>query len=164
PSSRRIAFSVHGEIFTAPVEEGDIKQVTDGPARDREVSYSPDSKFISYISDQSGREELYVVPIDGSAPPTQLTDIDALKSGYNWSPDSKEIAFAASDNNLRKLTVATKQVIVLDTSRYSGFGSPVWSPDGKWIAYTKTDVSRTSDIYLIAASGQEKDPHKVTFD
>ncbi len=28
----------------------------------------------------------------------------------------------------------------------------------------EVDVSRTSDIYMIAASGQEKEPHKVTFD
>jgi tricorn protease len=164
PSSRRIAFSIHGEIFTAPVDEGDLKQVTDGAARDRGVAYSPDGKWISYISDQSGREELYVVPIDGSAPAQQVTDIDALKFGYNWSPDSKEIVFAASDNNLRKLTVATKQVAVLDTSHYGGFGEPVWSPDGKWIAYSKADASRTNDIYVIAASGQEKEPHKITFD
>ena len=164
PSSRRIAFSIRGEIFTAPVEEGDLKQLTDGAARDRNVSYSPDGKWISYISDQSGREELWVVPVDGSAPAQQVTDIDALKFGYNWSPDSKEIAFAASDNNLRKLTVASKQVITLDTSKYGGFGNPVWSPDGKWIAYSKADISRTNDIYLIASSGQEKESHKVTFD
>ncbi len=164
PSSRRIAFSIHGEVFTAPVEEGDIKQITDGAARDRSVSYSPDGKWISYISDQSGREELFVVPVDGSAPAQQVTDIDTLKPASSWSPDSKEIAFTGSDNNLRKLTVATKQVVVLDTSRYGGFGTPVWSPDGKWIAYSKADASRTSDIFVIAASGQEKEPHKVTFD
>ncbi len=164
PNSRRVAVSVHGEIFTAPVEEGDLKQLTDGAARDRGVEYSPDGKWLSYISDQSGREELYIVPIDASAPAQKLTDIDALKFGYSWSPDSKEIAFASSDNNLRKLTVATKQVVVLDTSRYGGFGMPVWSPDGKWIAYSKADASRTSDVYMIASSGQEKEPHKVTFD
>jgi tricorn protease len=164
PSSRRIAFSIHGEIFTAPVEEGDLKQLTDGPARDREVSYSPDGKSLAYISDQSGREELYVVPVDASAPAQQLTDIDALKFGYNWSPDSREIAFVSSDNNLRKLTVATKQVAVLDTSHYGNFSMPVWSPDGKWIAYSKPDATRTNDVYMIASSGQEKEPHKVTFD
>src|SRR5205085_2463994 len=96
PSSRRIAVSIHGEVFTAPVEEGDLKQLTDSAARDRNVAYSPDGKWLSYISDQSGREELFVVPVDGSAPAQQVTDIDALKFGYNWSPDSKEIAFAAS--------------------------------------------------------------------
>jgi tricorn protease len=164
PSSRRIAISIHGEIFTAPVEEGDIKQITDSAARDRNVAYSPDGKWLSYISDQSGREEVFVVPVDGSAPAQKLTDIDALKLAYNWSPDSKEIAFTASDDTLRKLVVATKQVTTLDTSRYGGFGMPVWSPDGKWIAYSKPDTSRTSDVYLIAASGEEKEPHKATFD
>jgi tricorn protease len=164
PSSRRVAFSIHGEIFTAPVEEGDLKQLTDGAARDRNVAYSPDGKWLSYISDQSGREELFVVPVDGSMPPQQITDIDALKFGYNWSPDSKDIAFAASDNNLRKVTVANKQVVTLDTSKYGGFGNPVWSPDGKWIAYSKADISRNTDVYMISSSGQEKEAHKVTFD
>ena len=164
PNSRRIAISIHGEIFTAPVEEGDLKQVTDGAARDRNVAYSPDGKWLSYVSDQSGREELFVVPVDGSTPAQQITDIDALKNAYNWSPDSKEIAFASSDDKLRKLVVATKQVTELDNSRYGGFSAPVWSPDGKWIAYSKPDSSRTSDIYVIAASGTDKEPHKVTFD
>jgi tricorn protease len=164
PNSRRVAFSVHGEIFTAPVEEGDLKQITDGPARDQGVSYSPDGKWLDYVSDQSGREELYVVPVDGSAPPQQITDIDALKLSANWSPDSKEIAFGSSDDKLRKVTVATKQIVELDTSRYGGFGVPVWSPDGKWIAYSKQDATRTSDVYVIASSGTDKEPHKVTFD
>ena len=164
PSSRRIAFSIHGEIFTAPVEEGDIKQITESSARERSVGYSPDGKWLSYISDQSGREELFVVAVDGSGPPQQLTDIDALKQGYNWSPDSKTIAFTSSDDKLRTLNIATKQLAVLDTSHYGGFGSPNWSPDSKWIAYAKSDVSRTSDVYVIAASGEEKEPHKVTFD
>ncbi|HEU5130563.1 MAG TPA: S41 family peptidase [Pyrinomonadaceae bacterium] len=164
PNSRRVAISIHGEIFTAPVEEGDLKQVTDGAARDRNVGYSPDGKWLSYVSDQSGREELFVVPVDGSAPAQQITDIDALKNSYNWSPDSKEIAFASSDDKLRKLVVATKQVTELDSSRYGGFSAPVWSPDGKWIAYAKPDATRTNDIYMIASSGAEKEPHKVTFD
>jgi tricorn protease len=164
PSSRRIAISIHGEIFTAPVEEGDLKQITDNPARERSVSYSPDGKWLAYISDQSGREELYVVPIDGSAPAQKITDIDALKLAYNWSPDSRDIVFTASDDKLRKLTIATKQLTELDSSRYGGFGTPSWSPDSKWIAYSKSDVSRTSDVYVIAASGEEKEPHKITFD
>lgn len=164
PSSRRVAFSIHGEIFTAPVEEGDLKQITEGPARERGVGYSPDGKWLSYISDQSGREELYVVPVDGSAPAQQVTDIDALKLSYNWSPDSRDIAFTSSDDKLRKLTVATKQIAVLDTSKYGGFGTPVWSPDSKWIAYSKSDISRTSDVYLIATSGDDKIAHRVTFD
>src|SRR5207245_8352763 len=96
PSSRRVVISTHGEIFTVPVEEGDIKQITDSTARDRNVSYSPDGKSLAFISDRSGREELYVTSVDGASEAQELTDIDALKFGYNWSPDSKEIAFTSS--------------------------------------------------------------------
>src|ERR1041385_7882310 len=153
PNARRVVVSVHGEIFTVPVEEGDIKQITDSSARDRGVAYSPDGKWIAYISDASGREELYVTGTDGAGQAQKLTDIDALKFGYNWSPDSKEIAFTSSDNKLRKVNVGTKAVTALDSSR-----------DGKWLTYAKADVSRTTDIYVLASSGTEIEPHKITFD
>jgi tricorn protease len=164
PNSRRIALSIHGELFTVPVEEGDIKQITDDPSRDRNVNYSPDGKSLAFISDRSGREELYVVAVDGTGESQKLTDIDALKFGYNWSPDSKEIAFNTSDDKLRKVNVASKQITELDSSRYGNLSTPQWSPDGKWLAYSKSDASRTTDIYLIASSSEDKQPHKVTFD
>ena len=164
PNSRHIIVSVHGQIFTVPVEEGDIKQITDSPARDRFVSYSPDGKSLGFISDRSGREELYVGGVDGTGEAQKLTDIDALKLGYNWSPDSKEIAFSSSDSKLRKVNVGSKQISEIDSSRYGNISTPTWSPDGKWLAYSKADASRTGDIYLIASSGEDRQAHKVTFD
>jgi len=164
PSSRRVAFSIHGEIFTAPVEAGDLKQLTDGPARDRSVSYAPDGKSIAFVSDRSGREEIYVAAIDGAGEARQITDIDSLKLGYRWSPDAKEIAFATSDGKLRKVDAATKKVTDLDSSPYGNISTPSWSPDGKWLAYSKSDIARTSDIYVIASSGSEKSAQKITFD
>ncbi len=164
PSSTRVALSIHGEIFTAPVEEGDLRQITDSPARDRSVSYSPDGKTIAYISDKSGREEIYLASADGAGEAKQITDIDTLKNSYSWSPDSKEIALTSSDGKLSKIDAATKKMTVLDSSAYGNIGSPRWSPDGKWIAYSKADITRTSDIYVIASSGAEKEPHKLTFD
>lgn len=164
PSARRIVISAHGEIFTVPTEEGDIKQITDNPARDRNVNYSPDGKWLAFISDRSGREELYLTTVDGTGEPQKLTDIDALKLGYSWSPDSKEIAFNASDSKLRKINLASKQIVELDSSRYGNISTPEWSPDGKWLTYSKSDASRTTDIYVIATAGDDKQPHKVTFD
>ncbi len=164
PSSRRVAFSIHGEIFSAPVEEGDLRQLTESPARDRSVSYAPDGRSLAFVSDRSGREEIYIAAADGVAEPRQVTDIDTLKLALCWAPDSKEIAFTSSDGKLHKVDTATKQITMLDSSSYGNIGAPVWSPDGKWIAYAKSDVTRTSDVYVIGASGAEKAPHKLTFD
>ncbi|MFN2598556.1 MAG: S41 family peptidase, partial [Pyrinomonadaceae bacterium] len=162
PNSRRVVVSIHGEIFTAPVEEGDLRQITDSPARDRNVSYSPDGKWLAFVSDRSGREELYVVAVDGAGEPQKLTDIDALKFNYVWSPDSTQLAFVSSDDTLRVVTVASKETKQITASRYGNVGTPAWSPDGKWLAYSKPDVTRTSDIYLTPATGGEE--HKVTFE
>ena len=162
PSGRRIVLSIHGEIFTAPVDEGDLRQITDGPARDKEPVYSPDGKFIAFVSDRSGREEVYLASADGGGEPQKITDHDSLKFAMAWSPNSKELAFTASDSKLRKYNTESKQTVELSSSRYGNIGFPVWSPDGKWLAYAKSDHTRTNDVYLIpSAGGEEK---KVTFD
>lgn len=162
PNSRRIVLAVHGEIFTAPVEEGDLRQITDSPWRDRNVTYSPDGKWIAYVSDRSGREELYVSAVDGAGEPRKLTDIDALKAGYSWSPDSAQLAYTSSDGKLRTVVVETKETKEITTSRYGNVGQPAWSPDGKWLAYSKPDVSRVTDIYLSPSTGGEE--KRVTFE
>jgi tricorn protease len=162
PSGRRITFSIHGEIFTAPTEEGDLRQITDSPARDKEPQYSPDGKSIAFISDRSGREEIYMTAGDGTGEPQKITNLDTLKFSFAWSPNSKEIAFTASDSKLRKYSVDSKQTSELSSSKYGNIGAPVWSPDGKWIAFSKPDYIRTSDVYLISSGGGEE--RKVTFD
>ena len=162
PSGRRIVFSIHGEIFTAPVEEGDLHQITNSPWRDVDPSYSPDGRWIAFVSDQSGREELYVTPSDGAGQAQKITDLDVLKSGFEWSPDSKAIAFTASDDKVRTYNLESKKTAELTSSKYGQIAGPAWSPDGKWIAYSKSDATRNSDIYLIPSAGGEE--HKVTFD
>jgi tricorn protease len=162
PTGRRVVFSIHGEIFTAPVEEGDLRQITDGSARDQSPEYSPDGRSIAFISDRSGREELYIAQSDGAGEAQKITDLDALKFGFSWSPNSKELAFVASDNKMRKYVIDTKQITELASSRYGNISAPAWSPDGKWLAYSKPDHTRTNDVYLIAAGGGEE--RKVTFD
>jgi tricorn protease len=161
PSGARIVFSTHGEIFSAPVEEGDLVQITDSPARDKDPAYSPDGKWIAFVSDRSGREEIYLVPAGGGTP-ERITDQDNLKFGFEWSPDSKEIAFVTSDAKLYKYTLAAKQTAELASSRFGNIGGVQWSPDGKWIAFSKADVARQNDIYLIPSAGGAE--RKVTFD
>jgi tricorn protease len=162
PSGRRIALSVHGEIFTAPIDQGDLRQITDSAARDKDPQYSPDGRWIAFISDRSGREEIYIIASDGSGEPQKATDLDTLKFNVAWSPNSKEIAFTASDNKLRKYDTETRQTVELASSRHGNINSPNWSPDGKWIAYSKPDHTRTSDIYLVSSAGGQE--HKATFD
>jgi tricorn protease len=162
PNGRRIAFSTHGEIFTTPVDGGDLVQITDDPARDQDPVYSPDGKQIAFISDRSGREEIHLVAADGVGGAQRVTDQDSIKSNLSWSPDSKLLAFNTLDDKLFVYDVAAKQIRLAASSTKGNISGAVWSPDGKWIAYSKADASRTTNIYLTpVAGGQER---VVTFD
>jgi tricorn protease len=162
PAGRRVAVAIYGEIFTAPTGEGDLVQITDGPARDQNPVYSPDGRRIAFVSDASGREEIYVSSTDGAGKPEKVTDVDALKLSFAWAPDSKSIAYVSSDAKLRRYDVDSKRTSELVSSRFGNIGAPAWSPDGKWIAYSRPDYVRTSDVYLIASPGGEE--RRVTFD
>jgi tricorn protease len=162
PAGRRVAIAVYGEIFTAPTGEGDLVQITDGPARDQNPVYSPDGKRIAFVSDASGREEIYIASTDGAGKPEKITDVDALKLSFAWSPDSKSIAYVSSDAKLRRYDFDTKRTAELVTARYGNISAPSWSPDAKWIAYSRPDYVRTSDVYIVASAGG--DERRATFD
>ena len=159
---KRIVLSVHGDLFTVPTDEGDLRQLSEGAARDLDVQYSPDGKSIAFISDISGREEIHVIAADGTGLARKVTDLDTLKTSFAWSPDSKSIALVTSDRKLYTIHVDGKNLKELASSSYGVLGNPTWSPDGKLLAYSKADVSRSTDIYLIPSTGGEE--KKITFD
>ena len=139
PDGKRIAFAVHGEIFTArPTKASFASSPKARPATGRR--YSPDGKWIAFVSDQSGREEIYVVAADGAGP--------ARRSHRPRRPEDvyRLVARLEDDrlHDLRRqaLTIGAdgKDLKELASSKYGPIGRPAWSPDGKWIAYRKPDV------------------------
>src|SRR6516162_8268725 len=94
PTGARAVFESHGEILTAPVEHGDIRNLTNtAGAAERDPSWSPDGRWIAYFSDESGEYQLYLRSQDG------LGEVKKFNLGTpptfyyspTWSPDSKKL-------------------------------------------------------------------------
>ena len=49
----------------------------------------------------------------------------------------------------------------LATSKFGNIGSPAWSPDGKWLAYSKADATRNTDIYLLPSAGGKEEMGEI---
>jgi tricorn protease len=165
PTGARAVFEAHGEILTAPVEHGDIRNITNtvGVA-ERDPAWSPDGKWIAYFSDESGEYALHLRQQDGTE--VKNISLDTQPAFFytpTWSPDSKKIAFSDKRMALWYVNVDAGQPIRIDTNPYEApdwVFQPVWSPDSRWIAYTRQLNNTLRAVFLYGI--EDKTTHQVT--
>ncbi len=114
-------------------------------------SWSPDGKTIAFVSNISGRNNIWLVPAEGGWP-TQLTVSDQRQTSPAWSPDGKWIAYISDYDGDEQWDIffvspKTGQVINITNTREISEESPTWSPDGRYLAYTVKP--KTSSVYEI---------------
>lgn len=155
PSNRRAAVEVHGEIFTIPTGTGEIQQVTDTPWKEHSPHWSPNGKWIAFVSDRTGREEIYIADELGKTT-KKLSDADCDKNAIVWATDSKSLLWTGTDHKLHRVDVDSAKEEVLVASNAGNIGDPQFSPDGKWISYSKLDDLLHSHVWVRElASGKE---------
>ncbi len=169
PTGARAVFEAHGEILTAPVEHGDIRNLTNTTgAAERDPAWSPDGKWIAYFSDESGEYALHLRTQDGMGDVRKINLGNPPTFYYSprWSPDSKKIAYSDKRLNLWYVDVEKDggKPVLVDTNPYdggpgSGF-DPAWSPDSRWIAYTRQLDSTIRAVFVYGLEG--KTAHQVT--
>lgn len=150
PKGERALFSARGDIYTAPIEKGGVRNLTNSSnAHDKLPDWSPDGKTIAFLSDKTGEEEIWLVPQDGSTPATQLTTgSKAQRYSPKWSPDGKKILFADKDARLYIVTVETKQIQEIARARNGLITNYEWSPKGAFVAYSMQGANNFSGVYI----------------
>ncbi len=157
PSGRRAAISTRGQILTIATERGDITRIAPDAMASRSDSpkWSPDGKYIAYVSDRSGRDEVWISDPEGNAP-KKITELDNEKGALVWAPDSSRLFFTAADRKLYDYTVADAKTTVLSSSDRGRINSVAVSPDSKWVSFTKQDATLRSHVYIIPSGGGEE--------
>lgn len=156
PSTKRAAIVTHGEIFSIATDRGGVQRVTESSWREENPRWSPDGKLIAFLSDRTGREEIWVADERGQNL-KQLSDVDCDKSALVWAPDSKSLLWSGSDHQLRRTQVADGQTEVVASSEIGDIGAPQFSPDGQWISYSKPDALMRARVHVRRLdSGEER--------
>jgi dipeptidyl aminopeptidase/acylaminoacyl peptidase len=114
-------------------------------------TWSPDGKTVAFVSNLSGRNNLWLVASEGGWP-MQLTVSNERQTGPTWSPDGKWIAYMSDydgDEQWDIFLVSPKsgQVVNVTSTREIAEQSPAWSPDGRFLAYMVKP--RTSSVFEI---------------
>src|SRR5262249_24832866 len=141
PEGNRAAFAARGDVFTVPAKDGSVRNLTrTSGIREKLVAWSPDARWIAYVSDRSGEDEIYISPHDGMGKEQQITSgYKGFKFGPAWSPDSKKIAWADKDLRLWYADISDKKPVEVDRGKYGEITNYSWSPDSKWLAYDRHD-------------------------
>ncbi len=161
----RIVFGTRGEALLFDPQTGDSKNLsqTAGVA-ERYPALSPDGQSLAYFSDESGEYQLHVRPLRNESPVRKIP-VEERPSFYReltWSPDSKKLAFTDKRLALWYADVERGVARRVDTSTYSYQEAwfPNWSPDSRWLTYSRHLHNRMRTVYIYdVQSGQS---HQIT--
>ncbi|HAP36625.1 MAG TPA: protease [Bacteroidetes bacterium] len=153
----RALFGARGEIFTVPAKYGNTRNLTNSSGvHERNSKWSPDGKWISYVSDGTGEDEIYIRSQDGMGAPVQLTKNSSnYKYQPLWSPDSKKLLWSDRAQNLFYIDIDSKSVTKVAQSKVFEYDDYSWSPDSKWIAYTNPENDQQNIIKLYSLENKE---------
>ncbi len=161
PTGRRVLVEARGQLVSAPVEEGPARVLAPlSGSRSQFPAWSRDGKTAAFISDRSGEDQVWTVSADGSGEPRQLTrDHQGPLGEIKWSPDGKYVVTFDREMRILLVDANTGAATLVDQSdRGSSYDSvnysAVFSPDGKWLAFHRTEPNLNRAVYLYDIAGR----------
>jgi tricorn protease len=157
PSAARVVVEARGNIFTVPAEHGSARTLTTNNSSVHEMNpaWSPDGKWIAYLSDKTGEYELYLRPQMGGDEVRITTDGGMYRYGPTWAPDSKKLLYWDKWHRLWWVGTEEKKPVQVDQGEYGDITDGSWAPDSQWIAYSKADRRGAGQMFLYSV-GQKK--------
>ena len=149
PDGKSVAFISRGEVFVTSSDYSTTKQITNTPAAELQISWSPDGKKLLYTSERDGHWNIYTAEMAKEDEPnfenaTVIieealfpTDDTVERTYASYSPDGKKLAYIEDRNRLMVKDLSSGNVKqILDGKTYptrDGGYDYQWSPDGNWI-------------------------------
>ncbi len=174
PDGKNLAFVIEKKLWKLPLSENLGHEIPGTPSQVNTegiivewtgLSWSGDGKLIAFNDipsnadpEKEGFQSIYIVNSDGGHPEEVINnyrDIRVVNYNMSLSPDGKKLAYTSVENNkqhiyTKDVTGGVQKRLVENQAR-----EPVYSPDGKWIAYVedKSLGSEGGNLWIIPESG-----------
>jgi len=182
PDGKQLAFAWNGEkgdnfdIYVKFVNTATRPlQLTSSPLDDLYPVWSPDGQQIAFIRQSGSEISIITIPAIGGSERKLYSGTSGFLELYeygnslSWSPDGKYLAFSGQrspkePNSIFLLALDSLEAhqLTKPPAGFIGDSTPIYSPDGKSLAFVRGASSRDVEIYVMPASGGE--PRRLTFD
>ncbi len=151
PDGRSLMLEIAGDLYTLPIEGGEARAVLTGLPFESQPRFSPDGKWIAFLSDRSGAENVWIARPDGTEAKKLSDDKDSEFASPAWSADGRYVIAARTNWGQStyelwmyhvdggagvQLTKAKPEPKTPRNQRANALGA-VASPDGRYLYYAR---------------------------
>ena len=157
-----VAFIAGGDVWVMDTELKEPRQITSTAEEERDVTFSPDSATLWFVSDQGGQPDVWTASRKSASKPwwenmafelKRITNDAAAESQIRFTPDGKKLAYISGLGDFVLAEADGSQPKVLWSHWH--LGSYDFSPKGDWIVYSQNDEFFNDDIWLVPADGSQ---------
>ncbi len=168
PDGKKVALVARGDVFAdfadketdRELRQGPAFRITNTPAREWSITWTPDSRNLIYLSDRNGEVDLFSYDFE-TGTEVQLTHDGFPKLLPRIAPDGKAIAYIRNRMAIDVLAAIGEQPRELCRARFTVAADLCWSPDSRYLAFIAQDDRLFSNVYIVPTTGGE--PRQITF-
>ena len=167
PDGKQVVFAWDGgrnaaksmfDLYIKVIGAERIEQLTHQPSEAIIPAWSPDGSTIAFIRSDGPERGIFTMSVLGG-PERKLdaftNDLYGSAASLSWSADGRQLVYEAKDD-LRLLTVETGETRTIEMPQQCKRAYlPVFSPDGKWIAFLCDAPGGAVDLYRISPKGEQ---------
>jgi len=164
PDGKQLVFDLLGDLYLLPIEGGEAKALTHSIAWEMQARFSPDGKQLAYMSDAGGGDNVWLMNADGSDVRALTSEDFRLLNNPVWHPNGQYIAARKHYTSTR--SAGSGEIWVYHVGGGKGvqlnekpnwqkdLGEPAYSPDGKYLYYSRDTTPGKTFEYNKDANGQ----------